>query len=233
MKIQNFSIFATLLNAFIYGFMIRVLIVDEHRLVCDGIKSILHQTEDIQVIDCVSHLSVLMPKLNALTSHILLINIYKMDEILINQIQKIRKNHPSIKVLINTMHNNEHFILRTIKAGANGYLSKDDGEKELKEAVYTLRNGYEFNGRTISNILLSNYLKEHSSDDQGMTQLTYREREIIRLFGESYTNTEIAEELFISVRTVESHKNNIMKKINLKTTVDLVKFAIKNDIIQL
>ena len=233
MKIQFFHIFAKIVNDFIHEFMIRVLVIDEHQLACDVIKNILHKTDDVKVIDCITHLSVIMPKLNALNSHILLINIYKMDDLLISQIQQICKNHPNIKVLINAMHDNEHFILQTIKAGANGYLSKDDGEKELKEAVYTLRNGYDFNGRTISNILLSNYLREHNNDEQGLAQLTHREREILRLFGNSYTNKEIAEELFISVRTVESHKNNIMKKINLKTTVDLVKFAIKNDIIQL
>ena len=233
MKLQFFSIFAILLNVFITHFMIRVLVVDEHQMVCDGIKSILHQTDDVHVIDCITHLSVIMPKLKALTSHILLINIYRMDEILIKQIRQICKEHPDIRVLINAMFDNEHFILQTIKAGANGYLSKDDGEKELKEAIYTLRNGYDFHGRTISNILLSNYLKQHSNDEQGLEQLTFREKEILRLFGKSYTNKEIAEQLFISVRTVESHKNNIMKKINLKTTVDLVKFAIKNDIIQL
>lgn len=213
--------------------MIRVLVIDDHQLMCDGIKSILHQTDDIRIIDCVSHCETIMDKLNALESHIIMINIYRVDEDQLALIQQISKNHPRIKVLINAMFDSEYFILRTIKAGANGYLGMNDGGNELKEAIYTLRNGYDFHGRSISNILLANYLKQHRNDEKGMEHLTQREKEVLHLFGKSKTNKEIAEELFISVRTVESHKNNIMKKINLKTTVDLVKFAIKNNIIQL
>lgn len=213
--------------------MIKVLVVDEHQLICDGIKSILHQTDDIRMIDCVSHADTIADKLTALSSHILLFNIYHLDEDQLTLIHKICKDHPKIKVLINAMFNSEYFILRTIKAGAKGYLSTDDGAHELKEAIYTLRNGYDYHGRSISNILLANYLKQHSEDEKGMEDLTQREKEVLHLFGHSKTNKEIAESLFISVRTVESHKNNIMKKINLKTTVDLVKFAIKNNIIKL
>ncbi|MGM0567075.1 MAG: LuxR C-terminal-related transcriptional regulator [Bacteroidota bacterium] len=213
--------------------MIKVLVIDEHQLMCDGIKNILHQTDDIHMIDCVSHAETIAGKLKALDSHILLFNIYQLDEDQLTLICKICKDHPKIKVLINAMFSSEYFILRTIKAGAKGYLSKDDGADELKQAIYTLRNGYDFHGKSISNILLSNYLKQHRGDEKGLEELTQREKEVLHLFGESKTNKEIAETLFISVRTVESHKNNIMKKINLKTTVDLVKFAIKNNIIQL
>ena len=213
--------------------MIKVLVIDEHQLMCDGIKNILHQTDDIHMIDCVSHVETISGKLNALDSHILLFNIYQLDEDQLTLIRKICKDHPKIKVLINAMFSSEYFILRTIKAGAKGYLSKDDGADELKQAIYTLRNGYDYHGNSISNILLSNYLKQHHGDEKGLEELTQREKEVLHLFGESKTNKEIAEILFVSVRTVESHKNNIMKKINLKTTVDLVKFAIKNNIIQL
>ncbi len=213
--------------------MIKVLVVDEHQLICDGIRSVLHQTDDIRVIDCVSHAGTITNKLNALSSHIMIFNIYQHDEDQMELIRKICSDHPKIKVLINAMFNSEHLILQTIKAGAKGYLSTDDGAQELKEAIYTIRNGYDFHGRSISNILLSNYLRQHSEDEKGMEHLTQREKEVLHLFGQSKTNKEIAEELFVSVRTVESHKNNIMKKINLRTTVDLVKFAIKNNIIQL
>lgn len=213
--------------------MIKVLVIDEHQLICDGIKCILHQTDDIHMIDCVSHPETIAGKLNALDSHILLFNIYHLDDDQLTLIRKICREHPKIKVLINAMFSSEYFILSTIKAGAKGYLSKEDGADELKQAIYTLRNGYDYHGKSISNILLSNYLKQHRGDEKGLEELTQREKEVLHLFGESKTNKEIADTLFISVRTVESHKNNIMKKINLKTTVDLVKFAIKNNIIQL
>lgn len=213
--------------------MIKVLIVDEHQLVCDGIRTVLQLTDDIRVIDCVSGLRMLMPGMKALDSHILLINIYQVSDSHLAHIQEICKNYPKVKVLINAMFDSEHFLLQTIKAGASGYLTKDDGANELKEAIYTLRNGYEYNGRSISNLLLSHYLKQHAGDQKGLEQLTRREKEVIRLFASSKTNKEIADALSISIRTVETHKSNVMKKINLKTTVDLVKFAIKNNIIRL
>jgi len=213
--------------------MIKVIVIDKHQIVCDGIKTILDQTEEISVIDCVSKIDIIIPKLNTLNSYILLLNIYAINDNVIDIITKICINHPKIKVLINAMFDNDHFLMKTIKAGARGYLSKDDGASELKEAIYTLHNGYEYHGKSIANILLLNFLKQDKRKQLGLEHLTDREKEVLKLFGESNTNKEIAEELFISVRTVETHKANIMKKINLKTTVDLVKFAIRNNIIKL
>jgi two-component system response regulator NreC len=124
-----------------------------------------------------------------------------------------------------------------IKAGAKGHLSRDTNRSEILEAIYTLRNGYEFYAKTITNILLSSYLSDDQIDvnekETRQKSLSDREMEVFKLFAEGFSNREIAEQLFISVRTVETHKNNIMKKINMKTTVDLVKFAIKNNIIEL
>ncbi|MEA3505853.1 MAG: response regulator transcription factor [Bacteroidota bacterium] len=213
--------------------MIRVIVVDKHQIVCDGIKTILNETNDINVIDCVSRLDVILPKLNSLASHLLMINIYHINDNIIDTITKICTNHPKVKVLINAMFDNEHFLMKSIKAGAKGYLSKDDGANEMKEAIYTLHNGHDYHGKSISNILLSNFLKQDKSKQLGLEHLTEREREVLKLFSESLTNREISEKLFISIRTVETHKTNIMKKINLKTTVDLVKFAIRNNLIKL
>jgi two-component system response regulator NreC len=133
--------------------------------------------------------------------------------------------------------NNESLTLKLIKAGAKGHLSKDTDRSEILEAIYTLRNGYEFYAKTITNILLNSYLSDEDIDkkekEKRQKDLSVREMEVFKLFAEGHSNREIADQLFISVRTVETHKNNIMKKINLKTTVDLVKFAIKNNIIEL
>ena len=135
------------------------------------------------------------------------------------------------------MYQNETFILKLIKAGAKGHLSRDTDRSEILEAIYTLRNGYEFYAKTITNILLSSYLSDkdidHKEKENRQKDLSAREMEVFKLFAEGMSNRDIADKLFISVRTVETHKNNIMKKINLKTTVDLVKFAIKNNIIEL
>ena len=114
-------------------------------------------------------------------------------------------------------------------------LSNQTGRNEIVEAIYTLRNGYEYLGKSITNLILNSYLNRSvtgKSMQNGMAQLSLRELEALKLFGEGMTNQEIADRLFISIRTVESHKTNVMKKINLRTTVDLVKFAIRNNIVE-
>ena len=109
--------------------------------------------------------------------------------------------------------------------------------KELIEAIYTVRNGHDYFSQSITQLLLKRYVTKIQNNNgesiSGIKNLSSREIEIIQLWGNSYTNKEIADKLFISVRTVESHKNHIMQKLNLKTAVDLVKFAIKNNIIEM
>ena len=105
------------------------------------------------------------------------------------------------------------------------------------EAIYTLRNGHDFYSNSITHLLLNKYISKLQNEGNeavaSINNLSTREIEIIKLWGNSYTNKEMADKLFISVRTVESHKNHIMQKLNLKTAVDLVKFAIKNSIIEI
>jgi two-component system response regulator NreC len=124
-----------------------------------------------------------------------------------------------------------------IRAGAKGHLTSDTDRDEMVEAIFTLRNGYDFYAKTITNLILRNYLEEAEnkleSKREREQKLSTRELEVLKLFAESHTNKEIADKLFISVRTVESHKNNIMQKLNLKTMVDMVKFAIRNNLVDL
>ncbi len=214
--------------------MIDVIIVDDHKIVCEGIESLLNSCTDIHVAAKVSNIKELTKKLMSIKIHVALINIYVPDEEAINYIKQVRKQHPNLQLLILSMHRNEHFILNTLKLGAKGYLTKDTSRNEMIEAILTLRNGYDYYGKSITNVILRGYLsKTEEEEKNGQNPLSEREVEILKLFGEGLTNREIADQLFISVRTVESHKNNIMKKINLRTTVDLVKFAIRNNYIDI
>jgi DNA-binding NarL/FixJ family response regulator len=215
---------------------IRIFIVDDHQVVCDGIKALLSDVDDIEVFGTASHTSEVSTKTKDIYIHICLINIYDPSDIEIENIRNLKKDYPNMNLLILSMSKSKSFILKTLKAGARGYLTKDTGRSELIEAIYTIRGGYDYYAKSIANIVLNNYLKETNVEnqlrDQQEKSLSTREIEVLKLFGQSYTNKEIADTLFISVRTVESHKNNVMKKLNLRTTVDLVKFAIANNIIE-
>lgn len=217
--------------------MIYVAILDEHPVACDAIKALLLNADDISVERCSTTYRELIGKLSENQIHVVLLVLYKPDEIDIDSIRLLNQRFPKLKVLVLSMFKDERFILKMIKAGAKGHLSRDTNRSEILEAIYTLRNGYEFYAKTITNILLSSYLSDDQIDvsekENRQKSLSDREMEVFKLFAEGHSNREIAEQLFISVRTVETHKNNIMKKINIKTTVDLVKFAIKNNIIDL
>lgn len=217
--------------------MIKVSIVDEHPVVCDAVKALLHDADDIEINRCSSSVDELMDGLESTPTHVALIVFYSPAQKDVDDLKQLTQRFSKLKVLVLSMYRNESFILKLIKAGAKGHLSRDTDRSEILEAIYTLRNGYEFYAKTITNILLSSYLTDKDIDNKEkenrQKNLSAREMEVFKLFAEGMSNRDIAEKLFISVRTVETHKTNIMKKINLKTTVDLVKFAIKNNIIEL
>ncbi len=217
--------------------MIRVALVDEHPVVGDAIKSLLAGADDIEVTYTATSLAEMIRKNSEQHVHVVLLVYYNPDVKDAEDVKFLTRRFPKLKVLILSMYNDETFILKMIKAGAKGHLARDTNRSEMLEAIYTLRNGFEFYAKTITNILLSSYLSDKDIDntekENRQKDLSAREMEVLKLFAEGMSNRCIAEKLFISVRTVETHKNNIMKKINLKTTVDLVKFAIKNNIIEL
>jgi len=233
----TFCIFANCSHQHQNVYMISVTIHDKHPVACDALRALLLDADDISVIGCANTFTELLRQLTNHTIHVVLLVLYKPSEDDLENIRSLNHRFPKAQILVLSMFRNEQFILKLIKAGAKGHLSSDTNRSEILEAIYTLRNGYEFYAKTITNILLNNYLsdKKIDSDEKENRQknLSVREMEVFKLFAEGYSNREIAEKLFISVRTVETHKNNIMKKINIKTTVDLVKFAIKNNIIEL
>lgn len=216
---------------------IKIFIVDDHQIVCDGIESLLADVSDIDIVGCACDIPDLVEKIKDQYIHIALINVYQSNDEDIKKIQQLKREFPNMSLLILSMSKGKGFILKTLKAGAKGYLTKDTDRLELIEAIYTIRGGYDYYAKPITNIILKNYLKDTDAEiqlqDQKEKSLSNREIEVLKLFGKSYTNRQIADALFISVRTVESHKTNVMKKLNLKTTVDLVKFAIKNNIIEI
>lgn len=217
--------------------MIRVALVDQHPVVCDSFKALLSNVDDIEISLTDSDIPSIITKMADYQVHIVLVIFYQPELSDAEEIKMLLSRFPKVKIIVLSMYRDEKYILKLIKAGAKGHLGRDTDRSEILEAIYTLRNGYEFYAKTITNILLSSYLADKDIDkkekESRQKDLSDREMEVLKLFTEGFSNRQIADRLFISVRTVETHKNNIMKKINLKTTVDLVKFAIKNNIIEL
>jgi two-component system response regulator NreC len=216
---------------------IKVALVDEHPIMCDGIQSLLSDVIDFQVVHSSRTITELIQKLYSDWANVVIVVLYTPDPEDVEMISLLCKKHSKTQVLILSMYKIENMIFKMIKAGAKGHLTSETNRDEMVEAIYTLRNGFDFYAKTITNLILRNYLNgsDEAADARREREksLSTREMEVLKLFARSFTNKEIADKLFISVRTVESHKNNIMRKINLKTTVDMVKFAIKNNIVDI
>lgn len=210
---------------------IKVILADDHQLFRDGIKSVLSAEQDIEVIAEANNGRELLQLINECSPQIVISDITMPDMSGIDACKEISSKYPCVKVLILSMHTNEEFIIEAIKSGAQGYLPKDTGRTDLLKAIRTLNDGNEFFSAEVSQTIIRNLMKQ--KDESPISTLTQRELEIIKLVAEGLLNKEIANKLCISIRTVDAHKNNIMNKLELRTNVDLVKFAIKHKLIEL
>ncbi|NVK85727.1 MAG: response regulator transcription factor, partial [Cytophagia bacterium] len=141
-------------------------------------------------------------------------------------VQKVKRINPEIKIIVLSMHDESHLVKEILKEGVNGYVLKKDTKDELLEAIYSVRGGKMY----LSNDINSMLVKSLYEPDEGKL-LTSREREILQLISKEYTNRDIAEELFISERTVETHRKNIFRKTKTNSIVGLIKFAYANNLI--
>ncbi len=202
----------------------RILVADDHVLFRQGLKKILAERADLEVIGEASDGLELLNLLNGLAPHLIILDISMPNLRGIEAIHEIRTVHTDVKVLILTMHKDKEYLRQAITAGAEGYLLKEDAGTELFSAIEKIRKG---------KVYISPHLSEELGDNwaellQGRKSiLTAREREVLKLISDGKSNKEIGDLLFISVHTVERHRANIMDKLNLKNTADLVKYAIQ------
>ncbi|MBP5372011.1 MAG: response regulator transcription factor [Bacteroidales bacterium] len=217
--------------------MINVVVIGTHHLQAESIAMLIESNDDFKVLGIYSRTNDFLHQSYSEPVHIVIKNIHKITNDDISDVEAIQQVHLKAKILIISYAENEETIFNIIKVGAKGFLSHDATSQDLFEAIYSLRNGYDYFSKCITNILLNRYVssiqKNEKPENEEVEKLSSREIEILSLWGSSYTNPEIADTLHISIRTVETHKTHIMQKLNLKTQVDLIKYAIKNNIIDL
>lgn len=214
---------------------VKTAIFEEVRLISEGISALLKDIEDIEIELIINDKSKLIDLLKNRIVHVLIIHAQLFDQAFFNLMLQLNIKLPKIKIVILASEINSEMINKCIKSNVKGLLSKDSNMNDLIEAIYSLRAGFDYFSKSITQLLINNYvtkIKEEDESTKNHNVLSQREIEILKFWGENFTNIEIAEKFCISVRTVESHKNHIMQKLNLKTTVDLVKYAIKNNIIE-
>jgi two-component system response regulator NreC len=208
---------------------IRLAIIDEQPVVSEGIIALLSDIAEIQVVHHSRSFEHAIHQLSIQPANVVMMMLYRPDPDHVQQVKLLSERFSKAPLLILSLFSIENFIFSLIRAGARGHLTGETTREEIIEAIFSLRHGYDFVSKTISNMVLMDYLNEKG--DAGADQnLSSRELEVLKLFAQSMTNSEIAEKLFISIRTVETHKNNIMRKLNLRTSVDMVKFALRNNL---
>jgi len=214
---------------------IKIVLVDDHRIFRDGLKSLLSEADSIEVIGEATDGNELFELLKSLKPDLVLMDISMKGPSGIEVSAQIAVSYPEIKVMILSMHTNEEFVVNAIKAGVKGYLSKDTSGEELLNAIKIIYDGGEWYSKLVSDNFMKIYAKKYKAEQNLLENkiLTQREIEILKLAATGYTNKEIADKLFISTKTVDCHKNNIVQKLKLKNTAEMVLYAVKNKIIEI
>ncbi|NTW33831.1 MAG: response regulator transcription factor [Bacteroidetes bacterium] len=214
---------------------IKIILTDDHRIFRDGIKSLLSDNDFINIIGEASSGNELLEMLKTHKPDVVIVDISMQGLSGIEVTRQISFLYPEIKIMILSMHTDEEFVLNSIKAGAKAYLPKDTSVEELLEAIKILNEGGEFYSKLVSDNFLKSYIKKVKVEQKLMDNddLTQREIEILKLAASGSSNKEIADKLFISIKTVDAHKNHIMQKLKLKNTAEMVLYAVKNNIIEI
>jgi DNA-binding NarL/FixJ family response regulator len=208
----------------------RVILADDHVLVRRGLRRILEENQDLEISGEVGDGLELLSLLNKMNPDMVILDVSMPNLRGIEAIPEIHRVHPDVKVLILTMHSEEEYLYQAISAGADGYLLKEDAEKELFLAIENIRNGRVYISPSLADQSMQNWVRMRRGEDTAYdTQLlTIRQREILKLIAEGKSNKEIGDLLCISVRTVERHRANMMSKLNIKKTAELVQYALRN-----
>lgn len=215
---------------------VHLLIVDDHKIVRDGIKSLLKDESNLVIVgeagngqEAVDLITSPEQKIDLI---IMDINMPMLDGIEATQL--VKKTNPDIKVLALTMVNEQQHIRKMIEVGASGYILKSSSQQELILAIKKIMEGSHYFSEEAAQSILQDMvnpeLSKKASDIH--IQITDREKDVLRLIVDEYTNQEIADKLFISVRTVDAHRRNLLQKIGAKNTAGLVKFALEKNLFQ-
>ena len=194
----------------------RIVLADDHVLIRQGLGEIIKGVTNLKVIGEAGDGLELLALMTEITPHIVILDISMPNLSGVEIILKMKQKYPEVKILVLTMH--KEYMQSALSAGADGYLLKEDADRDLFSAIDNIRQGRIYLSPRLTGDMLG---KRMISDDP----LSSREKDVIKLITKGKSNKIIAETLFISVRTVESHRANIMKKLQLNNTADLVKYA--------
>lgn len=205
---------------------VKIVLVDDHSILLDGLKKLIEEDDMLTVVDALGNVPDAIRSIDKHKPDLVITDYNMGDDDGLGLIQKTRRLYPNMKFLMLSMHDEAHLVKEVLKEGVDGYVLKKDTKEELLEAIYAVRAGKMYMSNDINAMLV----KSLYEPDEGKL-LTAREREVLHLIAKEYSNRNIAEELFISERTVETHRKNIFRKTKTTSLVGLIKFAYANNLI--
>lgn len=214
---------------------IRLLLVDDHAVIRSGLRMLLQSQPDMRIVAEAETGNQAVQMMHRHEPDVVLMDIQMPDMNGIEATKKIKAIRGETAVLALTMHEDDQYFFAMLQAGASGYVPKRAAPDELVSAIRTVYRGEVFLYPSLASRLVQTYLGQSPEEEENETldKLTPREKEVLTLIAEGLTNPEIAEKLVISVKTVDRHRENIMQKLNLHSRVDLVKYAIKQGLINI
>lgn len=212
---------------------IRIIIADDHQLFREGLANLLADSKDIEMLAQAGNGKEAIAKARELNPDVLIMDIGMPVMDGVEATRKLLQELPGSRVIALSMHADKQYIKGMFEAGASGYLFKNCAYNELIAAIRTVHEGKKYLSDRITEIMIQDYLGKEEPIQVVDNELTEREAEILKLIAEGVSTNEISERLFVSIKTIGTHKQHILEKLNLKTTTDLVKYAIKKGIISL
>lgn len=213
---------------------IRVLLADDHTILRAGLRMMLNAQPDIEVVGEASDGRQAVAEAQALHPDVVLMDITMPDMNGIEATRQVKRTLDSTRVLILTMHENEEYLFQVLRAGASGYILKEAADTELISAIRVVYSGRFYMSPSAQTMMVGDYLLRVRSGEErdSYSALTEREREILKLVAEGLTNNQIAERLYISPKTVDTHRTHIMDKLNLHSRAELVKYAMRRGLLE-
>jgi DNA-binding NarL/FixJ family response regulator len=210
----------------------RILVADDFPIVRSGLRKVLNATPDLEVVAEAEDGAEAVEKAIEEDVHLVILDVSMPRMTGIQAAAELHKRKPEIKVLMLSMHDNEQFLFEALKAGASGYVLKSGADRDIVDAARAAMRGESFLYPGAVSALVRDFLDRPVDDERTFDPLTPRELEILKLIAEAHTSKEIAEMLFISVKTVERHRANILEKLGMRDRVELTRYAIRRGLIQ-